>query len=152
MVNIFQLIGDLLNLLSFIIIIYKIRRDAKCTGVSAKTQEIYLIVFCTRYMDHNNENPLHLCYYIHPFPYAHQTPIQEHIQPSNIRQFPTLVPPSLCYHNDLNHSQRLDMVGHALVVLPIVRISCCVSSNFYSSKKQWSRRVHCALLSSFRKL
>lgn len=51
MVNIFQLIGDLLHLLSFIIIIYKIRRDAKCTGVSAKTQEIYLIVFCTRYMD-----------------------------------------------------------------------------------------------------
>ena len=51
MVNIFQLIGDLLHLLSFIIIIYKIQRDAKCTGVSAKTQEIYLIVFCTLYMD-----------------------------------------------------------------------------------------------------
>ena len=50
MVNIFQLIGDLLHLLSFIIIIYKIQRDAKCTGVSAKTQEIYLIVFCTLYM------------------------------------------------------------------------------------------------------
>ena len=51
MVNLFQLTGDLLHLLSFVIIIYKIHRDKKCNGVSAKTQEIYLIVFCTRYMD-----------------------------------------------------------------------------------------------------
>ena len=51
MVNLFQLTGDLLHLLSFVIIVYKIHRDKKCNGVSAKTQEIYLIVFCARYMD-----------------------------------------------------------------------------------------------------
>lgn len=51
MVNAFQLVGDLLHLLSFVIIIYKIHRDKKCSGVSAKTQEIYLIVFCARYTD-----------------------------------------------------------------------------------------------------
>jgi ER lumen protein retaining receptor len=51
MINILQLIGDLLHLLSFIIIIYKIYKDKSCKGVSAKTFEIYLIVFCTRYLD-----------------------------------------------------------------------------------------------------
>ncbi len=51
MLNIFQLIGDLLHLLSFIIIIYKIHRDKSCSGVSAKTFEIYLLVFCSRYLD-----------------------------------------------------------------------------------------------------
>ena len=51
MVNILQLIGDSLHLLSFVIIIYKIIRDKSSKGVSAKTFEIYLIVFCTRYLD-----------------------------------------------------------------------------------------------------
>jgi len=57
--NIFRLIADLLHLLSFIIIIYKlhVHRSAKgifkfnFIGVSCKTQEIYLVVFCTRYLD-----------------------------------------------------------------------------------------------------
>ena len=51
MVNVLQLIGDLLHLLSFLIIIYKIIHDRSCKGVSAKTFEIYLLVFCTRYLD-----------------------------------------------------------------------------------------------------
>ncbi len=51
MVNVIQLIGDLLHLLSFVIIIYKIMRDRSCKGVSCKTFEIYLLVFCTRYLD-----------------------------------------------------------------------------------------------------
>ena len=51
MVNVIQLIGDSLHLLSFVIIIYKIIRDNSCKGVSAKTFEIYLLVFCTRYLD-----------------------------------------------------------------------------------------------------
>ena len=51
MVNAIQLIGDSLHLLSFVIIIYKIIRDRSCKGVSAKTFEIYLLVFCTRYLD-----------------------------------------------------------------------------------------------------
>ena len=51
MVNAIQLVGDLLHLLSCVIIIYKIIRDRSCKGVSAKTFEIYLLVFCTRYLD-----------------------------------------------------------------------------------------------------
>ena len=51
MVNVIQLVGDLLHLLSFVIIIYKIIRDRSCKCVSAKTFEIYLLVFCTRYLD-----------------------------------------------------------------------------------------------------
>ena len=49
--NIFRFIADSLHLLSFFIIIYKLIRDKNCKGVSAKTQEIYLVVFCTRYLD-----------------------------------------------------------------------------------------------------
>lgn len=49
--NIFQLCGDLLHLLSFIIIVYKLHRDRSCLGVSAKAQELYLLVFVTRYLD-----------------------------------------------------------------------------------------------------
>ena len=51
MVNFIQLIGDTLHLISFVIIIYKIFKDKSCKGVSAKTFEIYLLVFCTRYLD-----------------------------------------------------------------------------------------------------
>ena len=51
MVNLIQLVGDTLHLISFVIIIYKIYKDKSCKGVSAKTFEIYLIVFCTRYLD-----------------------------------------------------------------------------------------------------
>ena len=51
MINILQLIGDSLHLVSFIIIIYKIIKDKSCKGVSAKTFELYLVVFCTRYLD-----------------------------------------------------------------------------------------------------
>ena len=51
MVNVIQLVGDSLHLVSFVIIIYKIIKDKSCKGVSAKTFEIYLLVFCTRYLD-----------------------------------------------------------------------------------------------------
>ncbi|MCQ2817470.1 MAG: ER lumen protein-retaining receptor [archaeon] len=49
--NIFQLFGDLLHLFSFFIIVYKLHRDKSSVGVSAKAQEIYLLVFLTRYID-----------------------------------------------------------------------------------------------------
>lgn len=43
--------ADLMHLLSFIIILYKLLKQKNCKGVSLKTQEIYLIVFCCRYLD-----------------------------------------------------------------------------------------------------
>ena len=57
--NIFRLTADFLHLISFVIIIYKLHKHKNCSGifilielgVSAKTQELYLVVFLTRYMD-----------------------------------------------------------------------------------------------------
>lgn len=43
--------ADLMHLLSFIIILYKLIKQKNCKGVSLKTQEIYLVVFCSRYLD-----------------------------------------------------------------------------------------------------
>ena len=51
MVNVLQLIGDLLHLISFVIIIFKIIRERSSRGVSSKTFELYLVVFLTRYLD-----------------------------------------------------------------------------------------------------
>lgn len=49
--NIFLFIGDFLHLLSFVVIIYKLWNTKSCSGVSAKTQELYLFVFVLRYLD-----------------------------------------------------------------------------------------------------
>ena len=49
--NIYKLIADFLHLLSFLILIYKLLNDQSAKGISCKTQEIYLIVFLTRYLD-----------------------------------------------------------------------------------------------------
>jgi len=49
--NLFRLLADLLHLLSVVIILEKIRRTRNCAGISLKSQELYLIVFCTRYLD-----------------------------------------------------------------------------------------------------
>eukprot|EP01016_Furgasonia_blochmanni_P011372 TRINITY_DN1512_c0_g1_i1.p2 TRINITY_DN1512_c0_g1~~TRINITY_DN1512_c0_g1_i1.p2 ORF type:complete len:306 (-),score=73.90 TRINITY_DN1512_c0_g1_i1:118-987(-) len=49
--NIFRLIGDMLHLLSIIFLIMKIRNSRNCLGLSLKTQECFLIVFCLRYLD-----------------------------------------------------------------------------------------------------
>ena len=43
--------ADCMHLLSFIIIIYKLVSQRNAKGVSLKTQEIYLVVFCSRYLD-----------------------------------------------------------------------------------------------------
>eukprot|EP00331_Platyophrya_macrostoma_P034215 CAMPEP_0176456736 /NCGR_PEP_ID=MMETSP0127-20121128/31473_1 /TAXON_ID=938130 /ORGANISM="Platyophrya macrostoma, Strain WH" /LENGTH=218 /DNA_ID=CAMNT_0017846767 /DNA_START=37 /DNA_END=693 /DNA_ORIENTATION=- len=51
MINLFRLTGDIIHLLSFVILIQKIRRSKNCLGLSLKTQELYLTVFLTRYLD-----------------------------------------------------------------------------------------------------
>lgn len=61
--NLFRILGDLLHLLSVLIILEKIRRTKNCVGISLKSQELYLIVFATRYLDllnlsHNFESGL----------------------------------------------------------------------------------------------
>lgn len=49
--NIFRLCGDMLHLLSILILMVKLNFSKSCSGVSARMQEMYLIVFVFRYMD-----------------------------------------------------------------------------------------------------
>ena len=49
--NIFRLVGDVLHLLSILILIYKIHKSRSCAGVSLKSIELYFLVFITRYID-----------------------------------------------------------------------------------------------------
>lgn len=51
MMNIFRLVGDLMHLASIIILLLKIRKSKSASGISFKTQLLYLIVFVTRYLD-----------------------------------------------------------------------------------------------------
>jgi len=49
--NIFRLIGDLTHLMSIIVLLLKIHTIRSCAGISLKTQELYALVFATRYLD-----------------------------------------------------------------------------------------------------
>ncbi|XAR52091.1 hypothetical protein NMG60_11019990 [Bertholletia excelsa] len=49
--NVFRLAGDMTHLLSVIVLLLKIRTTKSCAGISLKTQELYVIVFITRYLD-----------------------------------------------------------------------------------------------------
>lgn len=49
--NIFRLAGDLTHLLSLLVLLLKILATKSCHGISLKTQEMYALVFTTRYLD-----------------------------------------------------------------------------------------------------
>ncbi|GFZ10613.1 endoplasmic reticulum retention defective 2B [Actinidia rufa] len=49
--NIFRLAGDMTHLASVIVLLLKIHTIKSCAGVSLKTQELYALVFATRYLD-----------------------------------------------------------------------------------------------------
>jgi len=49
--NIFRFAGDMTHLFSIIVLLLKINATKSCSGVSLKTQELYLLVFVTRYLD-----------------------------------------------------------------------------------------------------
>eukprot|EP00158_Paraphelidium_tribonemae_P000786 Partr_v1_DN23402_c0_g1_i1_m52380 putative Required for the retention of luminal endoplasmic reticulum proteins. Determines the specificity of the luminal ER protein retention system. Also required for normal vesicular traffic through the Golgi (By similarity) len=49
--NIFRISADLMHLVSFIILLLKIRKSRSCAGISFKTQSLYLLVFIMRYLD-----------------------------------------------------------------------------------------------------
>lgn len=49
--DIFQLIGDFLHLIAVLMLLLKILANKNVIGLSYKTQELYLIVFLTRYSD-----------------------------------------------------------------------------------------------------
>ena len=49
--NIFRFAGDMTHLLSVVVLLLKIQATRSCRGISLKTQELYALVFSTRYLD-----------------------------------------------------------------------------------------------------
>lgn len=51
MMNVFRFAGDMSHLLSILVLLLRLRVTKNAIGISVKTQELYLIVFVTRYLD-----------------------------------------------------------------------------------------------------
>eukprot|EP01066_Platyproteum_vivax_P004393 Platyproteum_vivax@DN1563_c0_g1_i1.p1 len=49
--NIFRLCGDMIHMISIILLLFKLNKSKSCIGISCKMQECYAIVFCLRYID-----------------------------------------------------------------------------------------------------
>ncbi|KAJ7968771.1 ER lumen protein retaining receptor family protein [Quillaja saponaria] len=49
--NIFRFAGDMTHLVSILVLLLKIYATKSCSGISLKTQELYAMVFLTRYLD-----------------------------------------------------------------------------------------------------
>ncbi|KAK9578985.1 ER lumen protein retaining receptor [Aspergillus fumigatus] len=49
--NIFRLSADFSHLLSIFILLHKMKSSSSCSGLSFKSQVLYLLVFVTRYLD-----------------------------------------------------------------------------------------------------
>ncbi|KAG5187860.1 ER lumen protein retaining receptor-domain-containing protein [Tribonema minus] len=49
--NIFRLVGDLCHLASILLLLLKLRASKNASGISLKTQELFLAVFVCRYLD-----------------------------------------------------------------------------------------------------
>ncbi|KAF2826448.1 ER lumen protein retaining receptor [Ophiobolus disseminans] len=51
MFNIFRILGDLSHLFSILILLHKMKTSSSASGISFKSQFLYLIVYITRYID-----------------------------------------------------------------------------------------------------
>merc|ERR1712106_437653 len=49
--NIFRFLGDLSHIVSFLVLLHKIIKGKSSAGISLRTQELYAVVFCSRYID-----------------------------------------------------------------------------------------------------
>lgn len=49
--NLFRLAGDMSHVLSIVVLMLRLRVTKNAIGISIKTQELYLLVFLTRYLD-----------------------------------------------------------------------------------------------------
>jgi len=49
--NIFRILGDISHLISIFILLQKMHQTSSCSGISFKSQALYLIVYITRYLD-----------------------------------------------------------------------------------------------------
>lgn len=51
MMNVFRFAGDMCHVLSIVVLLLRLRVTKNAIGISVKTQELYLLVFITRYLD-----------------------------------------------------------------------------------------------------
>jgi ER lumen protein retaining receptor len=51
MMNAFRLAGDMFHVISIFILLLRLRVTKNAVGISVKTQELYLVVFVSRYLD-----------------------------------------------------------------------------------------------------
>ncbi|CZT11879.1 hypothetical protein WAI453_003164 [Rhynchosporium graminicola] len=49
--NLFRILGDLSHLVSILILLHKMQQTNSCSGISFKSQALYLMVYVTRYID-----------------------------------------------------------------------------------------------------
>jgi ER lumen protein retaining receptor len=49
--NIFRLAGDMMHVVSIVLLILRLTASKNAVGISIKTQQLYLLVFVTRYLD-----------------------------------------------------------------------------------------------------
>ncbi|KAL2066639.1 hypothetical protein VTL71DRAFT_2710 [Oculimacula yallundae] len=49
--NLFRILGDLSHLVSILILLHKMHQTNSCSGISFKSQALYLMVYVTRYID-----------------------------------------------------------------------------------------------------
>ena len=49
--NLFRLAGDMCHVLSIVVLLLRLKATKNAIGISIKTQELYLVVFCLRYLD-----------------------------------------------------------------------------------------------------
>lgn len=51
MMNLFRFAGDMCHVMSILVLLLRLRVTKNANGISIKTQELYLIVFISRYLD-----------------------------------------------------------------------------------------------------
>ena len=51
MMNIFRFVGDMCHVCSILVLLLRLRVSKNAIGISLKTQELYFVVFATRYLD-----------------------------------------------------------------------------------------------------
>lgn len=51
MMNLFRFAGDMCHIMSIVVLLLRLRVTKNAIGISIKTQEMYLLVFVTRYLD-----------------------------------------------------------------------------------------------------
>ncbi|KAF2225204.1 ER lumen protein retaining receptor-domain-containing protein [Elsinoe ampelina] len=60
--NIFRILADLSHLVSILILLHKMKTSSSASGISFKSQFLYLLVYITRYLDLLWTSPLHSLY------------------------------------------------------------------------------------------